>query len=391
MSADLNTTEPRVSRAVLGDKTTNAKARHNQTINDKNAAVREIQQSKARPTTVGRNKSQAPKTESSKLQILLDHSDPLSDEPDTNPPPPSEIPYKSDVFPAGVLTFDAIKPDNRLKGYYDYYHNRRDENGMTRVDREMKAAQNRRWRDAEVRIMKDIDDMEWDLGLDSPKKKRVVPLQDTADKNAVRPFTANKTPPTLASRRAASVLGMTSEKPNTTQRKPLSATSAKTSNTARIPSFMRPTKAKQVITAGTNALATHAEAPCAATTSAAALASRSTLGYNKGRTASSVVHSHAQGKAEAPARTIARPITSASDKTATATSYARDTATARPEFVSIFDVLPEEDDAVEVEGDNGDQLFGSTDENGLFGSENVLDLLATGKEDDDAFRFQLDM
>lgn len=382
----MNYTEPRTGRAVLGDKTTNAKTRNNQTINGKNAAVREIHQSKARPTTVSRNKNHAPKTESSKLQILLDHSDPLSNEPDTNPPPPRESPYESDVFPAGVLTFDAIRPENRLKGYYDFYHNRRDENGMTRVDREMKVAQDRRWKDAEGRIMKDIDEMEWDLGLDSPKKTSVVPFQDTADKKVVRPSTANRAPSTLASRRAASVLGMASDKPSTTQRKALSVKSTMTSDTTRVPSFMQPTKAKQTTTASTSSLAIRPRAP-------SAVASRSTLGYNKGRTASSVVHSHARGKSEAPpARVVAgRPVTSASDATVTPSSYARDTAAARPEFVSIFDVPPEEDEAVEGEGDNRDLLFGATDEDGLFGTDDVQDSLTIGETDEKAFRFQLEL
>lgn len=401
MSAYQNHTEPRTGRAVLGDKTTNAKARKNQTTDGKNTAARDAEKSQARPTTVSRPRPHALKAESSKLHILLDQLDPLSDEVDTNPSPPPGLPYESDVFPAGILTFDAIRPENRMKGYYDYYHNRRDENGMTRVDREMKAAQELRFRDADVQIRKDLDEFEWDLGLDSPKKK-IVPLQEPAEKRVIRPGAGTKAPSTLTSRRAASALGMAS-KPSITnlQRKPLSAKPNLASNAHRLPSFMQPTKAKQHATSTTNNLTTRPRIPSAAINSAAVAASRSTLGYNKGRSASSVVQSHARSRPEAPtrARALARSDTAASDRTVTPASYARDATVARPEFVSIFDVPPEEEEdrVAEAEVESDDQLFGPVgcdddnddDDGGMLAADEILDLLPMSEEGD--FRFELDL
>lgn len=395
MSAYQYHTEPRTGRAVLGNKTTNAKARTHQTLNGKAPAVHELERSQVRPTTVSRPKPLAPKAESSKLQILLDHSDPLSDEVDTNSAPPPELPYESDVFPAGVLTFDAIRPENRMKGYYDYYHNRRDENGMTRLDREMRAMQEKRFREADARIRKDLDETEWDLGLDSPKKK-LVPLPDAVDKKVARSVTAaSKAPSTLTSRRAASALGMAPKSSTTLQRKPLSGRPAAPSTEPKLPSFMQPTKAKQTAaTASTSTFATRPKAPSPATTNAGVAASRSTLGYNKGRNASSALHVRSRSEV-VPSPALARPITTASeasDATITPSSCARDTAVqTKPEFVSIFDTSPPGDEAAEPEDGGDAALFGYVGDGAIFGTDDAVDKLAAGEEEEDDFRLELDL
>lgn len=398
MSANHNHTEPRTGRAVLGDKTTNAKARNNQAINGKNTTTLDAEKSQPRPITVSRPKPHAPKAESSsKLHILLDQLDPLSDEVDTNPPPPPGLPYESDVFPAGILTFDAVRPENRMKGYYDYYHNRRDGNGMTRADRETKVAQELRFGEADARIRKDLDEFEWDLGLDSPKK--VVPLQEPAEMKITRPGTGTKTLSTLTSRRAASALGMASKSSMTNlQRKPLSTKPNPGSGATRLPSFMQPTKARQPTT---STLATRPRVPSVTINTAAMAASRSTLGYNKGRSVSFLVQSNAKSRSEAPARAFARSDTTASDRTVTPASYAMDAAVARPEFISIFDVPPEQDDedrAGETGVEDDNWLFGPVDgdgdeyhhdDGGLLGADDVVDALPAGNEEE--LRFKLDL
>lgn len=379
MTADMTDTEPRTGRPILGDKTTNAKARINQPIAGKTPAARELDgRSQLRPTTTIRTKSSAPKVDSSKLHILLDHSDPLSDDVDTNPPPPPEQPYESDVFPAGVLTFDAARPENRMKGYYDYYHNRRDENGMTRVDREMKAKQERRFLEADAQIRKDMDEVTWDLGIESPAKKYVLAPQDT-NKMVVRPGAAGKTAPsTLTARRAASALGM-APKPSasvmTTERKPLSAKSA--GSDRGLPSFMQPTKARQPTSTTTSTLTSRPKIP-ASSTAAGVAASRSTLGYTKGRSASSALQSRRNPEAPATTRVLSRSESTASDRTITPASYARDTNEAKPEFVSIFDVPLEEEDT---------GLFGPVGDEALFGNDLVLSSLSD--DENSGFRLQL--
>lgn len=384
MSAYTKAIEPRTGRPVLGDKTTNAKARINHPTAAKTPAARELEgRSQLHPTTTGRPKASAPKTDSSKLQILLDNSDPLSDDVDTNPPPPPEQPYESDVFPAGVLTFDAARPENRMKGYYDYYHNRRDENGMTRVDREMKVKQERRFQEADARIRKDMDEVTWDLGIESPDKKSVLAPQDT-NKPVVRPGTAGKAAPsTLNARRAASVLGIapkpsSSTTTSTTQRKPLST--KPTGSDRRLPSFMQPTKARQPTSTTTTTLASRPKIP-ASSTAAGVAASRSTLGYTKGRSASSALHSRRRPEVLEPVRAFSRSESTTSDRTITPANYARDTAETKPEFVSIFDVPLGEDDA---------DLFGSAGDDALLGGEQVLRSL-DGDEEDDGFQLQLEL
>lgn len=370
MSAYRNNAAPQTGRPILGNKTTNAKARLNQpTTTAKTPAVRELDgRIQVRPTTASRPKSSAPKADSSKLQILLDHSDPLSDEVDTNPEPPREEPYQSDVWTPGVITFDAAKPANRMTGYYDWYHNRRDENGETRIDREMKTRQEQRFRDGDAACRKAYDEMTFDLGLDSPQKKPVLAPQDP-NKKVVRPaLAASKTiPSTLNSRRAASALSMpppkTTSSATTTQRKPLAAKPT-------LPSYMQPTRSRQPApSTNTTTLASRPKLPTSSTAAGIA-ASRSTLGYTKGRNASTALHvrSASSSTSEAPAGAVRVASSTrvheqhfASNATITPASYARDNADAKPEFVSIFDVPLDEDDA---------DLFGSgAGAKGLFGDE----------------------
>ncbi|ROW09013.1 hypothetical protein VMCG_02685 [Cytospora schulzeri] len=380
--------DPRTGRAVLGDKTTNAKAHVSQQT---------LGKTPANTTTVSRPKSSAPKPESSKLQILQDTSfDPLSSEPDTNAPPPEPLPYESDVWPAGVLTLDAIRPENRLNGHYEHYHNRRDENGMTRLDREMKAAQEKRFREADAQIRKDLDEgFKWDLGLlDSPKKTpQVIPARDLGpvEKRPIRPSGIAKAPLTINSRRAAQALGMTSKLPTAPaiQRRPLATRRSPSANAAavsKLPSFMRPTLSKPRPVTGV---------PRAQPSSTAGIAaSRSTLGYTKGRTASSAIHvagQQARGTPDAPARVLTPTASIASgnsDATVTPASYAKDHPVARPEFVSIFDEPPK--DNSEDDDDIACSLFGDD----VVDDDDAADLLDEGgdeDEDDDESESRMDL
>jgi hypothetical protein len=369
---------------VLGDKTTNTKARQ-QGIG-RTPAIGEIEKNQIKATTISRSKPAAPKADSSKLQILQDiTSNPLSTEPDTNLPPPEPLPYESDVWPDGILSFDGVRPQNRLKGHFEYYHNRKDENGMTRLDREMEAAKLRRQKDAEAKIRENIDhDFKWDLGiLQSPKKRKVMPAKDLENTNRplVRPGTMTKAPSTITSRRAASALGMVDKTSATSatalQRKPLVPKSAAATNASKLPSFMQPTRARPA-------------PPPAATAfrprpipTAGLAASRSTLGYSKGRSASSALHDGAsqaqqqmRSRSEARSRVFSRTASATSDSTLTPESYAKDNASPKPAFVSIFDVSPS------VDEDEGGSLFGSS----CGGAD---DLFGAIEHEDDGFQLEL--
>lgn len=380
--------EPRTERPVLGDKTTNTKAR--QQAIGKTPAIGDIEKSQVKPTTVSRTKPAANKADSSKLQILQDiTSDPLSTEPDTNAPPPEPLPYESDVWPDGVLTFDGIRPQNRLKGHFEYYHNRKDENGMTRLDREMEAARVRRHKEAEAKIREDMEQgFKWDLGLlESPKKRKVVPAKDpeATGKPLVRPGATTKAPPTIASRRAASALGMAGKTPTAStaftanlQRKPLAPKSAAATNASKLPSFMQPTRARP---AAPSAAVTSRHRP---SSTAGLAASRSTLGYSKGRSASSALHDgtaqdqqHVRSGSEARSRVFSRTASGASDSTVTPASYAKDNASPKPDFVSIFDVTPRPDE------DESGGLFGSSSGGG------PDDLFGAIEHDEDEFQLEL--
>lgn len=357
MSAYKPTTEPRTGRPVLGDKTTNAKAR----LNHPTAAKTGL-----RPTTAGRPKPFAPKADSSKLHILTDLSDPLSIEVDTNPEPPGEEPYQSEVWPAGVVTFDAAKPANRLKGYYSWYHNRRDENGETRIDREMKARQEQRFRDADAKIRHEIDNMTFDLGLDDSPENPHKPLLAPQDpkKRVTRPVaSAHKTAPsTLTSRRAASALSMAPPKApasaSSTQRKPFESKT--------LPSYMQPIRSRQQTPSSSTTMALASRPRIPSSSTAGLVASRSTLGYTKGRTARSALHGRSASSSDAAppsasSRAFTRFETTASDSTITPESYAREAAAARPAFMSMFDAPLHEADA-DLFGASVEELFDDEEE-----------------------------
>lgn len=87
------------ARAILGDKTTNAKAKGLQTVNVK-SAVREIEQSHVKPQNTARPKQREPQAETQKLQVHAEEIGPLSeDEVEYCPPNPRASPTNQTCFP----------------------------------------------------------------------------------------------------------------------------------------------------------------------------------------------------------------------------------------------------------------------------------------------------
>jgi hypothetical protein len=77
------------------------------------------------------------------------------------PPRPKDLPYESDVFPDGVLTFDALKPENMMKGYHRYYFNPIDENGVSQRDKQLDEEARKAIEEGERQIKEDLDNFEW--------------------------------------------------------------------------------------------------------------------------------------------------------------------------------------------------------------------------------------
>lgn len=265
-------------RAVLGDKTTNAKTKGLQTVNVK-SAVQEIDHCQAKLQNTIRPKQKEIQVETQKLQVHAEETGPLSDdEVEYCPPKPKDRPYESDVFPDSVLTFDALKPENLMKGYYRYYFNPIDENGISKRDRELQEEARKAIKEGERKIKADLDDFEWSVRAE---------LEHDA-KEVKKPSTSTKLPAprkplsTIRSRNAASVLSM-DDTTRSMQRKaaktpdPSKPLHKKTSSFV-VPGLRASRPGSSQLSSIPKKSATGLEAT-----------SRTTIGYNKGRATASLL------------------------------------------------------------------------------------------------------
>jgi hypothetical protein len=134
-----------------------------------------VEKTSIKPTTNLRPKPSAHRAEisPSKLEVHADRDSPEEEEIEYAPPKPQDIPYDSDVFPDGVLTFEGLKPENLFKGYYQYYFNRVDDEGKTAMEREMEERQQQRFQRGEEQILRDMDEFDWSIG-DIPESKKLL-------------------------------------------------------------------------------------------------------------------------------------------------------------------------------------------------------------------------
>ncbi|KAJ2975357.1 hypothetical protein NQ176_g5567 [Zarea fungicola] len=249
------------------------------------------------------------------------------------PPAPIALAYESDVLPAGGLTLAGLKREYILDGYYEHIYNPVDHTGISRLDKafndEMRLAldqainQNDREFEAldwsvcdvsETRSMFGNDPIRRDAGL-----KRVM----CSDKVAA---SSGRTRMTTSSCKAASTLGIHSDR-------------AERKVSSHAPPFKRPI--------GASARLTHAKPSlpgqfCQGTTPGEA-ASRTTIGYNKGRTASSLMHPHWQASKNPTIQETRLALGNGCNPNITPARAAEvgdekcpATSTERPQFTSIF-------------------------------------------------------
>lgn len=262
------------------------------------------------------------------------------EEPEYAPPRPHNLPYESDCFPRDLLSLEGLKEENLFKGYYQHFYNPLDAQGISKQEREygetMKKVvtkaeeRNKQQTDALSFNINDLSDMEQQTRATAVKSRNGLVQKDNV--KIVKP----KQPSTIASRRAASVLSVHSD-------------TAKNARVAPNPRTTKPRKPLSSLLQGKKPVArtkvSHAES---ATGEAA---SRTTIGYNRGRSASSMLQKQTPVE-RAPERSI-KPASSLdsleSDLTITPTRL-RQAATrkqeseVRPQFTSIFDGTSEDDD-----------------------------------------------
>ncbi|KAI0430845.1 hypothetical protein F5Y09DRAFT_306673 [Xylaria sp. FL1042] len=356
------------ARAVLGDKTTNAKAKGVQTVNVK-SAVQEIEKSQVKVHSTVRPRHREPQAETHKLQVHAEEPDSLSDdEVEYCPPRPKDLPYQSDVFPDGVLTFDALKPENMMKGYYRYYFNPIDENGLSKRDRQLAKETRNAIREGEKKIREDLENLEWSVKAELDPDTTVVKKASTSSK-----LPAPRKPlSTVRSRNAANVLSM-DDTTMSMQRKAVkkpepSKPMHKKSSSFAIPALRTSRPPSSQLSSIPKKSATELDAT-----------SRTTIGYNRGRATASLltktnIPSHTRKPTSASTSTSTNrglprsdtTLSNDSDKTITPARYAHkqastaatnatvdvdDTLRDRMPFLSIFDrnQLGDEDDEEEAD------------------------------------------
>lgn len=314
------------SRAPLGNKTTNAKARPSQSAIGKQKA-KPIEASHVK-TGTQRPKLRQTETATPKFEIQPDSkSVGVDEEPEYAPPAPTPLPYQSDVLPEGGLTFRGLKKEYLLKGYYENFYNPVDNDGISRLDKafddEMKLALDK----AVEQNDREFEALDWCVpDVEDPKvtfPRATAPRNPSSRAEAHNDKVTTSTDRklhTISSRRAASALAIHSDRTG-------SALSSRIAS-KRPSAQPRLTKASAMEPSGT----TTGEA-----------ASRTTIGYSKGRTASSMMRPYHQSS-KSLTRPPARPASDNSwDLTITpsrarlgAPEQSMQKTTERPQFTSIF-------------------------------------------------------
>ncbi|KAM0265467.1 hypothetical protein ACHAPA_007775 [Fusarium lateritium] len=334
------------NRAPLGNKTTNAKAKNGQLAGVKNI-VQDIEQTQLKPT------AQKPKQRSvdlAPLEIRLKEEqktiEQQEDEPEYAPPRPKDLPYESDCFPKDMLTFEGLKKDNILKGYYQHFYNPIDDDGVSQQDREFAETMKKVAKKAEEKNKQETDALTFNMddlsdsgGQEKPAPKTVMTKPSEQQVKGIRA----RQPSSLASRRAASALSVHSD----------------ASSSSRASAVTRTTKMRKPLTSlyQGRKLAARSALPAKASHAESATgqaASRTTIGYNRGRSTSSMVNAQRRG-AGLPLGTQrkAKPAETSnsvqSDLTVTPArlrqaAQKQQEVKSRPQFMSIFDEDGQDDD-----------------------------------------------
>ncbi|KAK8004458.1 Eukaryotic translation initiation factor 3 subunit J [Apiospora arundinis] len=379
--------EPR-ARPALGNKTTNAKAKGPQAANVK-TVIHDIEKSQVKAPGTIRPKQKQPQSDTQKLQVHAEVEDNLSDEePEYCPPKPKDLPYESDVFPDGGLTFEALKPENLFKGHYQYYYNPVDNEGRSKADKDLEERNRKALEEGERKIMEAMEDVDFSVGdvpetKDYFKKKQAAPVPATSKAKPDGQALAVRRPlSSLASKNAARALSM-DDTTKSMQRKasrPIPAVAPKKATNSFIPSLRtarhplmttRPTVTKK-----TSMEIRHIEAN-----------SRTTIGYNKGRaTASALAQQTTRPLTKKPPVPQFKPKAAGFARTETTTSNDSDRTITPSRFARSKEALAAAEDLEWKERVPFLSIFSPEDEDELDG---VGGGLPGALEDDDEFEMQL--
>lgn len=315
-------TGPR-NRAPLGIKTTNAKTKVFQTP----ALDKDLGKTQVKATSTRRSKPKTSQTETVKLSVSGDDTGPLEErEVEYAPPKSNPLPYDSEDFPDGHLKYDMLKGPNLMRGWQRHYFNPTDENGVNLKEKQYEAECAQAMSENDKKILRAIEETDWSVG-DVPetfanfrRMKQNLPKIDSCEptkKSALQSRRAG----TIDSRKAASALSVAPRVPHLPK--------VSTAAIATKPTYFLKRPRNHVVSAPSN--------PAPMLHTAAAAASRSTIGYKKGRNASTVLTK----RTGTLSRSISN-LSSGSDTTITPARFAQiqddDDEWRRLKFLGAFDI-----------------------------------------------------
>jgi vacuolar-type H+-ATPase subunit H len=260
-------------------KTTNAKTRAFQTPAGP-MSNKDLEKTHVKPTNSRRPKPRALHAETVKVDVLEDDIG-ISNERDVEycAPKPKDLPYESEDFPDGCLNYDMLRGPNLMRGWQSYYYDPVNENGVSRSEKQFDEAIAKALKEADEKIRKAVEEAEWTVG-DVPETF-VNQQKDTGNAQKVKTKGQTKKSSNLSSRGPATVTSKNAAAAlSVIPKAPLGAPKSIKSESKPTASFLA--RGKSSIPAPVNLSEMRH--------TAAAVASRSTIGYTKGRSTSNVLH-----------------------------------------------------------------------------------------------------
>lgn len=330
----------------MGNKTTNAKARTGQTGGVKNI-VKEFEKTQLKPTSTRKAKQKAPVL----IDVKNDEPDLLDDdvpEPEYAPPRPVDLPFESDLVPREGLALEGLKKENLYRGFYRQFCNPIDDDGISahtkRFNKEMEAMME----EAVDKNVKELEALDWNEAdvEPSPKKVSRVPnTQQTAEAKMARKVRSKPAPAIPSgsmSRKAAVALAhQTGNSKSTLATRPVPRAGQTLTRKPLASIVSRRQPANKGISAKSSLDSSNDP-------TAGAIVSRNTLGYSRGKSASTALRPLAPSRAhsrggKSPELLEGNDLTITPSRARRAGYGMQTPRYQAPQFTSIFDAQDEEE------------------------------------------------
>ncbi|KUJ07690.1 uncharacterized protein LY89DRAFT_659925 [Mollisia scopiformis] len=319
-------------RAPLGAKTTNAKAKAFQTPAGPTLG-KELEKSKPKQTSARRPKKVI-HADTVKLEVHGDESPLTERDVEYCPPKPKELPFECDDFPDGCLNYSALKPENMMRDIYQSYYQPMLKRQAAKHDKDSQDLYDKVMKEHDEGVMKMMEE-DWTVG-DVPeafrhlRKKQIQPQDKPIAKSTeqIKKPTAmsNKGPATITSRKAASALSVAPK---------AAPVAPKASKPAPKASFLYRSKAPVVPSLPSNTSSMRH--------TAATAASRSTIGYTKGRSASGALNANTFKPERSGLQRSVSNMSQGSDTTITPANFKdAEPEWKNPSFLKAFEVDDDE-------------------------------------------------